>query len=93
MAVVRSGTLLKHEHNVDVAFHVSKSYDFPDSSKYKLKGFWVNIGYTEQGGWRITNIQTIEIPKEDFEKWQICLFDRPTLRESTWRNLKNRLWG
>lgn len=86
--VLSPGRLIKHKDNVDVAFMVLKSWDFPESSKYKIKGFWINLGFTAKGGWRISNSNvTIKIQKSRINEWQLCVDEKPILRESEWKSI------
>ena len=82
--------IIKHKNHVDIAFRVEKHWDFPDSSKIKFKGFWINIGYTELGGWKLPiNDRKLEISKSKIGDWLICNDDDPNvLRNCTWRKLQ-----
>lgn len=93
MEIVKQGSIIKHGDNVDVAFEVMGSVEELNTGKYAFLGRWINIGYTEKGGWYISNPTTMTIPKSEFEDWLIMYEEAPVMRDSKWRNLKNRMWG
>ena len=94
MNVVRQWSIIKHENNMDVAFEVVSSENKPSANNYVISGRWINIGYTEDGGWYCTGrLDTLTISKPDMEKWLIMVDEAPVMRDSKWRYLKNRLWG
>lgn len=74
---------------MDVAFRVEEHYCVPESSEYKFKGYWINIGYTELGGWKLpVNDRKLKILNTKISEWLICDEDNDVLRKCTWRKIQ-----